>query len=82
TKCRTMPKGKILRIEVADPCEVNWSFDNWKTKRKNSVSYSGLGMYFLDLNTKNLNSGDKITFTFYWTEGNKWENKDYSVEIE
>jgi glucoamylase len=82
TKCRTMPKGKILRIEVADPCEVNWSFDNWKTKRKNSVSYSGLGMYFLDLNTKNLNSGDKITFTFYWTEVNKWENKDYSVEIE
>ena len=77
-----MPKGKILRIEVNDPCKVNWSFDNWKKKRKSSASYSGLGMYYLDLDTKYLNSGDKIVFTFYWTGVKKWENKNYSVEIE
>ncbi len=81
-KCRTMPHGKKLRIEVSAPCKISWSFDNWKTKHKSSVSFSDLGIYYLDLNTKNLNSREKIIFTFYWSEANKWENKDYTVEIE
>ena len=74
--------GKNLKIEVASPCEISWTIDNWKTKEKNSVADSGLGIYFLDLNTKNLPSGDKIIFTFFWTEANKWEGKDYTIEIE
>ncbi len=81
-KCRSMPKGKILRIEVTALCEVHWTMDNWKTKQKNKVNDSGLGVYFLDINTDALNSGEKVIFTFYWTEMNEWENKDYSVEIE
>ena len=82
TKCRSMPKGKNLRIEVAAPCEINWTIDNWNTKKTNSVTNSGLGIYFLDLNTKDLLSGSKIIFTFYWTETKKWENKNFHVEIE
>ena len=82
TKCRSMPKGKNLRIETVVPCEINWTTDNWKTKQKCPVSDSGLGIYFLDLNTRSFSSGNKIIFTFYWTEVNKWENIDYTIEIE
>jgi glucoamylase len=77
-----MPKGKNLRIEVLAPCELHWSIDNWKTIQKQSASYSGLGIYFVDLYTKKLSSEEKIVFTFYWTEVDVWENKNFSVEVE
>ena len=81
-KCRSMPKGKNLRIEVLNPCEIVWTTDDWKNKHKDSASNSNLGVYFLDLITKKLPSGSKIIFSFYWTESNQWENKDYTIEIE
>ncbi len=82
SKCRSMPKGNNLRIEAAAKCEIKWTVDDWKTINTNSASDIGLGIYFLDVNTKKLSSGNKIIFTFFWTEANKWENKNFTVYIE
>jgi hypothetical protein len=33
------------------------------------------------LPTENLAENDEIVFTFYWTDAEKWENKDFYVKI-
>ncbi len=81
-KCKTISRGKILRIECMANAKVRWTVNNWKSFKENETKDSNLGIFYLDLPANKLKKGDKIIFTFYWTEASKWEEKNYSIEIE
>lgn len=81
-KCRTMPAGKTLRLELLAPALVHWSSDDWATRRDNHTRDTGLGLHIADLPTENLPVDSGITFTFYWPEGDKWEGKNFVVRLE
>jgi glucoamylase len=81
-KCSFMPQGKILRLVLLSPALVHWSFDLWEDRHDTNTTDTGIGAYIVDLPTTGLPVGSRVVFTFYWTEGSKWEGTDYEVIIE
>lgn len=70
-----------MRIETLSHALVRWTSDGWRTVNDAEVKNSGLGVFYNDLPTENLAENDEIVFTFYWTDAEKWENKDFYVKI-
>jgi glucoamylase len=81
-KCQSFPAGKVLRIEVPAPATVRWSSDGWQTYQDNQTHDSGLGMYIVDLPTRDMKTGAALAFTFYWPDQDRWEGTNYQVRIE
>ena len=81
-KCRTMPQGKKLRLELGAPAMVHWSFDHWQTVRDTNTRDTGIGVYTVDLPADQLAAGREIVFTFYWLQEHRWEGVDFSVRVE
>jgi glucoamylase len=80
-KCRELPWGSILRIEVQKPAVIHWSSDNWASFKDDETIDTGLGVYHLDLDTKAMKSGGTITFTFKWSDTGTWEGHDFQVTL-
>ena len=76
---RFMRVGEILRVQGNAAFILHWSNDNWKTVRDTWSSQNSLQIDYVDLPDVATSSGTCIRFTFYWTEGNNWEGRDYSV---
>ncbi len=80
-KPRNMPCGKGLRVVTTAPTRLHWSFDNWTTTQDSVSRDTGVGIQVVDLPTEILAVGRQITFTFYWPEAEKWEGRDFTVEV-
>ncbi len=80
-KCRTMPEGARLRVELQAPAIVRWSSDGWQTNGETPTRDSGLGIYYADLDTTGIRSPSAIAFTFRWTGDDRWEGTDFTVTI-
>ncbi len=72
-------KGRALRLITEAPAAIRWTFDNWKTVNDSESTDTGLGCWFVNVPAGNLATGAKIIFTFRW--GEKWEGRDYVVEV-
>ena len=81
-KCRTMPRGKQLRISLLSPALVHWSFDGWQTAQDSRTRDTGLGMHVVDLPADQLGSGKDIVFTIHWEQEKRWEGADFLVHVE
>ena len=81
-KIRTMPSGKMLRVEALAPAIIHWSDDDWQTVQdvKNNRFRPG---YLLCRSPDHgrCPEGKQVLFTFYWPQADHWENKDFSVNI-
>ena len=80
-KIRTLQKGMILRIEAMAEGVVHWSTDNWSTAQDTKMRDSHLAMYFADLPTQALSSGNRVQFTFYWPQSDRWEGTNFEVTV-
>ncbi|HEV8355190.1 MAG TPA: glucan 1,4-alpha-glucosidase [Gemmatimonadales bacterium] len=80
-KCRSMPGGLTLRLEVLAPARVRWTADGWVTFEDAPTRDTGLGVHVADLPTTRLGAGGEVAFTFLWTEGMRWEGTNFSVRI-
>ena len=78
---RFMRVDEILRVQGRAAFILHWSNDNWKTVRDAQSSQNSLQIDYVDLQDVATSSGTCIRFTFYWTEGNSWEGRDYSVTV-
>jgi glucoamylase len=81
-KVRTMPAGRILRVETLAPAVVHWSADDWRTAHDTPTGDTTLGVHVADLHTMNLCAGDRVNLTFYWPDVDRWEGADFLVCIE
>jgi glucoamylase len=81
-KPRSIPCGKILRLEMLSPAMIHWSFDGWRTSQDSNTRDTGLGVHSVDLSTEKLRVGEEVNFTLYWPESNRWEGTDFAVRIE
>ena len=72
--------GKKLRIETQAPAQVRWSADGWKTHKDTVTRDTGSGMQVADLPVPKSGEGP-IVFTFFWTEAQHWEGKDFTVAV-
>jgi glucoamylase len=81
-KVRTMPARRTLRVETLAKALVHWSVDNWQTARDTATDDTTLGVHVVDLPTTRLGRGDRVDFTFYWPDVERWEGTDFFVCVE
>jgi glucoamylase len=78
-KIKSMPPGKLLRVETLAPAIIHWSGDDWKTVNDVKTTDTSLGIHYADLSTAALQEGNQVHFTFYWPQADHWEKKDFFV---
>ncbi len=81
-RSRTLPAGKLLRIGTLAPAVVHWSADGWQSISDSFTIDSGLGVHYIDLPTSHLPVGAAISFTFHWSDADRWEGTDFHVVVE
>lgn len=81
-KCRGLPAGRILRVELPAAASIHWSVDGWRTGHDTPTQDSGFGIHFADLATADLAVGSPVVFTLYWPAADRWEGVDYRLIIE
>jgi glucoamylase len=81
-KARTLPAGKMLRIELRARATVHWSSDDWAIAHDSDTRENALGIHLVDLPAADIPPGKTIVFTFFWPDTGRWENVDFSVGIE
>ncbi|MDP2530571.1 MAG: glycoside hydrolase family 15 protein [Candidatus Palauibacterales bacterium] len=77
---RTIPAGWELRVVAAGPFRLRWSDDGWATVRDTDATATALGLHYVDLPGRRAD-GAPLTFTFHWTEVDRWEGRDFEVEV-
>ena len=80
-KVRSIPPGKILRVEATARAVIHWSADDWETVKDVNTHDIGLGIHIADLATKAIPEGKQIKFTFYWPDADHWEKADFIVHV-
>ena len=80
-KLRSIPAGKMLRIETLAPARIHWSADDWTTMQDVTTRTEALGIYIADLPTDSLSEGKQICFTFYWPDAHHWQGADFCVHV-
>ena len=81
-KVRTVPAGRILRIETLAAAIVHWSVDDWCTVHDTPTSDTTLGVHVADLQTMDACTGGRVRLTFYWPDTGRWEASDFLVWVE
>lgn len=81
-KCRCVPRGRVLRIELLATASIHWSADGWHTVHDTPSEDSGLGIHFADLDTASLKPGEAVVFTLYWPAEDRWEGIDYRLVVD
>jgi glucoamylase len=71
----------VLRVQGAAHFQLHWSVDEWKTAIDTQSSHNSLQIDYVDLPDAAIKAGDRIRFTFLWTESGHWEGKDYLVSV-
>ncbi len=80
-KCRTIPAGQILRLELLETAVVHWSNDNWQSTQETHTRDTGLGLHVADLPTAEHEAGTEILFTFPWLDNGSWQNENFTVKV-
>lgn len=76
-----MPQGKKLRIQLFAKAKIRWSLDGWATVHENSTKTNELNVHYVDLPTENMQAGQKIDFTIYWLDEQRWEGRDMKITV-
>jgi glucoamylase len=77
---RTVAAGTLLRIQATLPFLLHWTNDEWQHPVDSRSSATSLGVEFVDIPVTE-HPTTPIRFTFLWLEENRWEGKDYAVEV-
>jgi glucoamylase len=80
-KCRTMPEGAVLRVEVQAAAVVRWSSDAWAHDIDVPTTDSTLGIHHAELATAGIPAPSTVTFTIRWIDESRWEGTDFSVTV-
>lgn len=80
-RVRTIRPEMTLRIQAPAPFRLRWSQDEWRTTQDTPATATALNIHFVDIPVHKDQSGS-IRFTFYWTDEDRWEGKDYQTKIQ
>ncbi|SHO66921.1 glucoamylase [Pseudoxanthobacter soli DSM 19599] len=81
-KLRTLPAGKLLRIELPRPARVRWTMDDWVSVRDDDTADPGFGIHMVDLPTGEAAPGTVVEFTLQWRDSDEWLNANHRVVID
>jgi glucoamylase len=78
---RFMRAGEFLRVQCDAPFTLHWSIDAWKSVHDTKSTRNALEIDYVDLADLATSPGMCIHFTFLWTDGSRWEGKNYDVTV-
>jgi len=78
---RQIQAGKSLRITSASRFQVSWTSDNWRTTNHLDSTQLGYAGSYADLPTTPEQRG-ALSFTLFWPDENRWEGRNFEVELE
>ena len=75
-------RGKILRLILAAQATVVWSTDGGaRSNLLDTIYESRLNLWFADFPTGDWPVGSMLTFTFFWKRDQRWEGRDWQVNV-
>jgi glucoamylase len=77
---KSTPAGWKLRIQAPAPFRLVWTKDLWRTVEVMPSTATSIGIHFVDLTT-GPDQKTPFQFTFFWTEKQRWEGKNYEVAV-
>ena len=80
-KCRDMPIGHTLRIELPVKSRVHWSADGWRHVTDTMTVDTTLGIQFADLPTDLFPPGSAVVFTFFYINDARWDGRNFELTI-
>jgi glucoamylase len=75
-----MVAGDVLRIQTQAAFLLHWTSTEWETSQDRVSVDTGLGTHFVDIPVSSQQKAP-VRFTFFWTEAQRWEGRDYEVEV-
>jgi glucoamylase len=78
---RSIRPGATLRVLACSPFLLHSTGDEWQHATDTLSTATPLGIHFVDLVIP-ADQRAKIRFTQHWTHEDRWEGRDYSVDID
>ncbi|MGA7275329.1 MAG: glycoside hydrolase family 15 protein, partial [Candidatus Udaeobacter sp.] len=79
---RRVSHGKILRIILAAEATIVWSTDDWARKNESHTTHQDeLNLWFADFPSADWLGGSVFSFTFFWQRDQRWEGRNWQVDI-
>ena len=77
---RAVRRGFIFRIQAPSLFRLHWTSIEWKETNDSQSTQTALGIEYVDIPVSS-SQETPIRFTFYWTDENRWEGRDYEVSV-
>jgi glucoamylase len=75
-------RGKILRIILAAAATIVWSTNDWaRTEHLDATHENELNLWYADFATAEWPQGSVLAFTFLWERNQRWEDRNWQVNI-
>jgi glucoamylase len=78
---RRIDHGTVLRIHDSNSFLLRWSQDDWKNQTDTQSIATIPGIHCVDI-TVPRGQIAPVRFTFYWYGAQRWEGRDFQVEIQ
>lgn len=76
-----LPRDRSLLIENWRPFVLHLGFDDWHSTSDRASVPLGFGMHGVRLQAAELGNGRELNFTFFYPDEQRWEGRDYRVQI-
>jgi glucoamylase len=77
---QTVPAGTLLRIQANSPFLLHWTSNDWQHSKDVRSQGTAIGIEFVDIPLPKKQK-KPIQFTFLWLDTDRWEGKDYTVNV-
>lgn len=71
----------VIRVSAFEKADLVWTSDGWATKSEDPMKETGLGIHYIDFKPGRFQSGTKLIFTFHYAEKDRWEGRNYEINI-
>ena len=76
----TVRQGFLLRIQADSPFRLRWTRNEWESIQDSPSTSTVLGIHYVDIPDLPQPDG-RIRFTFFRTDEERWEGKDFEVAV-
>jgi len=80
-RIRSIRAGMTLRVQSPASFQLRWTRDGWQTTQETRSVPTALGIEYVDLAIPP-DQRAPINFTFFWTNSQRWEERNYEVVME
>ena len=73
--------GQTLLVAMFEPGSLHWGIDGWQSSQDRATQDTGLGLHVVEFETKTLQAGQRIDFTFQRVDTGEWSGRNYTIVV-